>query len=127
MSNIPHDIKYTQSHEWVRLGPDGVATMGITDHAQASLGDITFVQLPRPGANLEAGAHLGVVESVKAASDLYTPLAGEVLAVNAALEATPELANQSPYGDGWMLKLKLSDPASIATLLDAPAYAALLA
>jgi glycine cleavage system H protein len=123
MSNIPQDIKYAQSHEWLRLGADGIATIGITDYAQGSLGDITFVQLPEVGANLKAGESFGVVESVKAASDLYAPVSGVVVGVNAALDASPELVNQSPFADGWMLRLKVTDSAAAASLLDAAAYA----
>lgn len=122
MSNIPADLHYAKSHEWLRLAADGTALVGITDYAQSSLGDITFVQLPKVGAPLAAGATFGVVESVKAASDLYMPVAGIVLAVNAALDANPELLNQDPYGEAWMLKLKL-EGSSPAELLDAAAYA----
>ncbi len=122
MSNIPADLHYAKSHEWLRLAADGTALVGITDYAQSSLGDITFVQLPKVGAPLAAGATFGVVESVKAASDLYMPVAGIVLAVNAALDANPELLNQDPYGEAWMLKLKLEGSAP-AELLDAAAYA----
>jgi len=122
MSNIPADLHYAKSHEWLRLAADGTALVGITDYAQSSLGDITFVQLPKVGAPLAAGATFGVVESVKAASDLYMPIAGIVLAVNAALDANPELLNQDPYGEAWMLKLKLEGSAP-AELLDAAAYA----
>lgn len=125
MSNIPQDLKYAESHEWVRLGADGVATIGITDYAQASLGDITYVQLPSVGAALKARDSFGVVESVKAASDLYAPVAGTVVETNAALEAAPELANKDPFGEGWLLKLRVDDPASVASLLDAGAYAKL--
>lgn len=125
MSNIPQDLKYAESHEWVRLGADGVATIGITDYAQGSLGDITYVQLPAVGAALKARDSFGVVESVKAASDLYAPVAGTVIETNAALEAAPELANKDPFGEGWLLKLRVDDPASVASLLDAEAYAKL--
>ncbi len=123
MSNIPQDLKYAQSHEWLRLGADGIATIGITDYAQGSLGDITYVQLPKAGASLKAGESFGVVESVKAASDLYAPVAGTVVEVNAALDASPELVNQSPFAGGWMLKLKVADAADTASLLAADAYA----
>lgn len=122
MSNIPADLHYAKSHEWLRLAGDGTAVVGITDYAQSSLGDITFVQLPKVGAILAAGATFGVVESVKAASDLYLPAAGVVLEVNAALDAAPEILNRDPYGEGWMLKLKLDGSAS-AELLDPAAYA----
>ncbi|MFZ5494119.1 MAG: glycine cleavage system protein GcvH [Verrucomicrobiota bacterium] len=123
MSNIPADLKYAKSHEWLKPAADGTALVGITDYAQNSLGDITFVQLPKVGTVLKAGEAFGVVESVKAASDVYAPVAGTVLEVNAALEANPEKVNTAPYTDGWMLKLKLADPASVAALLDASGYA----
>ena len=126
MSLIPADLRYAKSHEWVRPAADGTALVGITDYAQAALGDITYVQLPKPGATLAAGQVFGVVESVKAASDLYLPVAGTVVEVNPALTSAPETVNQSPYETGWMLKLKLADPASPATLLDAVAYAKVL-
>lgn len=123
MSNIPPDLKYAKSHEWLNVSPDGTALVGITDYAQDSLGDITFVQLPKVGAVLKAGEAFGVVESVKAASDVYMPLAGTVLEVNTALEANPEKVNASPYADGWMLRLKLDDPAAAGALLNATDYA----
>jgi glycine cleavage system H protein len=126
MSNIPADLVYAKSHEWLRAAADGTATIGITDYAQSSLGDITFVQLPKVGATLKAGETFGVVESVKAASDLYLPVAGTVLAVNTALDGAPETVNSAPYEGGWMLKLKLADPADIAALYDPAAYAKLI-
>ena len=119
------DRKYTKSHEWLKLESDGTATVGITDHAQNSLGDITFVQLPKVGAAFKAGESFGVVESVKAASDLYLPVAGTVVAVNTALDAAPETVNQSPYDNGWMLKLKVANPDEAGTLLSADDYAKL--
>lgn len=122
MSNVPTDLRYAKSHEWLRLESDGTATVGITDYAQSSLGDITYVQLPKVGASYQAGQTFGAVESVKAASDLYLPVSGEVIAVNTKLEATPETVNQSPYADGWMVKLKLTNPAEATRLLDAVAY-----
>jgi glycine cleavage system H protein len=122
MSNIPADLKYAKSHEWLKVAANGTALVGITDYAQNSLGDITFVQLPKVGATLKAGETFGVVESVKAASDIYAPVAGTVLEVNKALDANPEKVNQSPYGDGWMLKLKVTDPASATALLSAEDY-----
>lgn len=125
MSNIPADLRYAKSHEWLRSAADGTALVGITDFAQASLGDITYVQLPKPGTVLAAGQVFGVVESVKAASDLYAPVAGTVLEVNATLNAAPETVNQAPYAGGWMMKLKPADPAAVAVLLDAAAYAKL--
>jgi glycine cleavage system H protein len=126
MSNVPSDLNYAKSHEWVKLAGDGTATVGITDYAQNSLGDITFVQLPKVGVVLKAGDTFGVVESVKAASDLYAPVSGTVLAVNTILDATPETVNQSPYDTGWMLKLKLESPGGAAALLDAGSYQKLL-
>src|SRR5688572_25644231 len=101
MSTIPPDLKYAKSHEWLKLAADGTALVGISDYAQSSLGDITFVQLPKVGATLKAGETFGVVESVKAASDVYAPVAGTVLEVNKALEANPEKLNTSPYGEAW--------------------------
>jgi glycine cleavage system H protein len=123
MSNIPADLRYSKSHEWARLENDGTVTVGITDYAQNSLGDITYVQVPKVGAALKAGETFGVVESVKAASDLYAPIAGTVTAVNAALDSAPETVNKDPYAAGWMLKLKPADAAAVKTLLDAAAYA----
>jgi len=122
MSNIPADLRYAKSHEWVRVEADGTVTIGITDYAQNSLGDITFVQAPKVGATLKAGEMFGVVESVKAASDLYAPIGGTVTAVNGALDASPETVNKSPYAEGWMLKLKPTDPKAVDGLLDAAAY-----
>jgi glycine cleavage system H protein len=127
MSNVPADLKYAKSHEWVKVAADGTATVGITDYAQNSLGDITFVQVPKTGTTLRAGETFGVVESVKAASDVYAPVAGTVLEVNKALDANPEKVNQSPYGDGWMLKLKLVNPADVANLLSPEDYGKLTA
>ncbi len=125
MSNIPADLRYAKSHEWARAESDGTVTVGITDYAQNSLGDITYVQVPKVGATLKPGETFGVVESVKAASDLYAPMAGTVVAVNAALESAPETVNRAPYTDGWMLKLKPADTQAAASLLDAAAYAKL--
>jgi glycine cleavage system H protein len=126
MSSVPSDLRYAKSHEWLKPAGDGTAIVGITDYAQASLGDITYVQVPKVGAALKAGEVFGVVESVKAASDLYAPVSGTVVEVNSALDSAPETVNQVPYEGGWMLKLKLADPASPATLLDAAAYTKLL-
>ena len=126
MSTVPSDLKYAKSHEWLKLESDGTATVGITDYAQSSLGDITFVQLPKVGATLKAGETFGVVESVKAASDLYAPAGGTVVAVNATLDSAPETVNQSPYESGWMLKLKLADPSAAAALFDADGYSKLI-
>ena len=126
MSNVPAGLRYAKSHEWVKLESDGTATVGITDYAQSALGDITYVQLPKVGATLKAGETFGVVESVKAASDLYAPVAGTVVATNSGLDSAPESLNTAPYDGAWMLKLKLANPADVATLLDADAYQKLL-
>jgi glycine cleavage system H protein len=126
MSSLPADLRYAKSHEWVRPEADGTVTIGITDYAQNSLGDITYVQAPKVGAVLAAGAVFGVVESVKAASDLYAPVAGTVVAVNPALDGAPETVNREPYGAGWMMRLRPADPAAPGALLDAAAYGALL-
>ncbi|QYM80523.1 glycine cleavage system protein GcvH [Horticoccus luteus] len=123
MSNTPSDLRYAKSHEWVRLESDGTAVIGITDYAQNSLGDITYVQLPKVGATLNAGEAFGVVESVKAASDVYLPISGTVLAVNETLNSAPETLNTEPYGAGWILKLKPVDAAQANSLMDAAAYA----
>ena len=126
MSNIPVELRYAKSHEWLRPESDGTMTIGITDYAQNSLGDITYVQVPKVGAALKAGETFGVVESVKAASDLYAPIAGTVVAVNTVLDSAPETVNQAPYGEGWMLKLKPTDPTAAKALLDAAAYTKLV-
>jgi glycine cleavage system H protein len=123
---IPSDLRYTKEHEWVRVDGD-VATVGITQHAADQLGDIVFVELPEPGRLLTQFATFGVVESVKAVSDLFAPVAGEVLEGNASLLATPEVVNSDPYGAGWMLRIRLSDPGQMEQLLDAAAYEALTA
>ena len=122
MSNIPSDLRYASSHEWVRPEGDGVYTIGITEHAQELLGDMVFVELPDVGDQISAGDDVAVAESVKAASDVYAPITGEVLAVNEDLEDSPEMVNSDPYGDGWMFKVKAEDEAEIAELLDAEAY-----
>ena len=122
MSNIPSDLRYASSHEWVRPEGDGVYTIGITEHAQELLGDMVFVELPDVGDQISAGDDVAGAESVKAASDVYAPITGEVLAVNEDLEDSPELVNSDPYGDGWMFKVKAEDEAEIAELLDAEAY-----
>ncbi len=127
MSNIPGDLRYTKSHEWVRTLPDGSVEIGITDHAQAALGDLVFVEVPEAGRQLSAGDACAVVESVKAASDVYTPVGGEVAAGNESLATQPELINQDPYGQGWILRLKPTVGAGAAGLLDAAAYGELLA
>ena len=127
MSNdVPSELKYTTSHEWVRVDDD-VATIGISDHAQEMLGDLVFVELPEVGARLTAGAECAVVESVKAASDVYSPLSGEVTEVNEALADAPETINGDAFGDGWMFKLRLSEPDQLGDLLGADAYAEVMA
>ena len=110
--NIPGDLQYTKSHEWVRIEGD-TATIGITDHAQDELGDVVFVELPEEGDTFDAGESFGTVESVKAVSDLYTPVGGEVVEVNSALEDAPENINEDPYGEGWIVKLRTSDEADL--------------
>jgi glycine cleavage system H protein len=124
MSEIPKDLRYTKSHEWVRTLPDGSVEIGITDHAQHALGDMVFVEVPEAGRKLAAGDACAVVESVKAASDVYCPLAGEVLAGNAALATQPELINTDPYGQGWILRLKPAAGASSGALMSSDAYQA---
>ncbi len=124
MSNIPSELKYVSSHEWLRLESDGSVTVGITEHAQELLGDIVFVELPAVGANLAAEEQAGVVESVKAASDIYAPIAGEVLAVNDDLVAAPETANSEPYGAGWFFRIKPANAADLDGLMSAEQYAA---
>jgi glycine cleavage system H protein len=126
MSSIPDDLRYTKEHEWLKPAGDGTALVGITDYAQESLGDIVYVELPKPGAKFAAGATFGVVESVKAASDLYMPIAAEVVEVNSALESMPELVNQVPYAGGWMLKVRVTDATAVGKLLDAAAYTKLV-
>ena len=124
MSDIPSDLRYRESHEWVRVEADGNVVVGVSDHAQAALGDMVFVELPEPGMSYEQGEACAVVESVKAASDIYAPLSGEVIAANGELEDSPELVNSSPYGDGWLFKMIPSDSSQLDGLLDAEAYAA---
>jgi glycine cleavage system H protein len=124
MSEIPQDLRYARSHEWARQLADGTVEVGISDHAQHALGDLVYVELPEVGRDLAAGEACAVVESVKAASDVYSPVAGQVVAVNGQLAAAPELVNQQPYGEGWLLRLKPSAPLAGADLLDAAAYAA---
>jgi glycine cleavage system H protein len=123
MSSIPPELKYVESHEWIKPLPDGSLLIGITDFAQHQLGDLVFVDLPQAGRALAAGEACAVVESVKAASDVYAPVAGEVLEANAALADEPELLNSDPYGDGWLWKMKAADPAALDGLLNAEAYA----
>lgn len=126
MSQVPAELKYNDSHEWVRLEADGTVTVGITDHAQEALGDVVFVETPAVGSELSAGSSAGVVESVKAASDIYSPIDGTVLATNPALEGSPELVNSDPYGEGWMFRLQPANPAQINDMLDAAAYSDLI-
>jgi glycine cleavage system H protein len=123
----PNELKYTKSHEWVKIESDGTLTVGITDHAQELMGDMVYVELPEVGRKLDVGKECAVVESVKAASDVYAPVAGEVSAVNGAVADTPETVNKDPYGAGWMFKLKPASKADADKLLDAKAYAALVA
>jgi len=122
MSNIPAELLYTSSHEWMADNGDGTVTVGITHHAQELLGDIVFVEAPDVGRNLDAGEEYTVIESVKAASDSYSPIAGEIIAFNDALEDAPEVVNEDPYIEGWIVKIKLSDDADLSTLLSADAY-----
>ncbi|MFB9884948.1 glycine cleavage system protein GcvH [Balneatrix alpica] len=122
MSQIPANLRYTATHEWVLDNGDGTVTVGVTDHAQELLGDVVFVELPEVERELGADEEFGVIESVKAASDLYAPLAGTVVAVNESLNDTPEQVNADPYGEGWIFKLKLANQDDLTSLLDAAAY-----
>jgi glycine cleavage system H protein len=124
--SVPTDLRYTRDHEWVRLEGD-LATVGITQYAADQLGDIVFVELPDPGRTLEGAKAFGVVESVKAVSDLYAPVTGEVVAINDALAGGPELVNSDPYGEGWMIQVRVPGDADLGDLLDADAYDALVA
>ena len=126
MSQTPSELKYAASHEWARLEEDGTVTVGITDHAQDALGDVVFVELPEVGSALAASDEAGVVESVKAASDIYAPVAGEVIAINDVLEDAPETVNSDPYNDGWFFKLQPSDTSELEALLSAEDYQAQL-
>ena len=123
--NIPQDLKYTQDHEWVRVEGDE-ATVGITDFAQSELGDIVYVEVETEGETLAKEAVFGTVEAVKTVSDLFQPLSGEIIAFNDQLEDTPELVNEDPYGEGWIVKIKLSDPSEIADLLSSEGYQAVI-
>ncbi len=125
LMTFPDTLRYTSSHEWIRLDGD-IATVGITDHAQSELGDVVYLDLPATGRTATAGEGLAVIESVKAASDIYAPVAGEVTASNAAAAATTSLVNTDPYGDGWLFKIKVSDPAAVSALLDVAAYKSLV-
>ena len=124
MSEIPESLLYTSEHEWIREEDDGVLTVGVTDHAQESLGDVTFVELPDIGQSFERNAVFGVVESVKAASDLFMPVSGEIVATNDGLNDSPEKVNDDPYQEGWMIKIKASEDSVEKGLLDAAGYAA---
>lgn len=123
--SIPSDLRFNTSHEWVRLEGD-IATVGISDHAQAELTDVVFVELPAVGRSVDAGDPTAVVESVKAASDIYAPVGGEIVEVNPEVEANPALVNTDPYGDGWIFKLRVKDVAAVEALLDAAGYQALI-
>ncbi len=127
MSNVPQELRYSKTHEWVRQENDGTLTIGITDHAQGLLGDLVFVETPEVGSNYETGEDCAVVESVKAASDVYAPLAGKIVQVNTALADKPEIINSDPYGAGWLYKLKPEQPGELDELLNAAAYSAQIA
>lgn len=126
MSQVPDSLLYTKDHEWIRLEDDGLAVVGITDYAQESLGDITFVEFPGIGESFGSSDTFGVVESVKAASDLFMPVDAEILEINEDVDAEPELLNQDPYGKGWLLKIRLTDPSQVESLLKADAYSRLI-
>jgi len=122
MSELPVELKYAPSHEWARLDSDGTVVIGITDHAQEALGDVIYVELPEVGAEIDAGAEIAVVESVKAASDIYSPVSGKVVEVNQALEDEPDKVNESPYADGWFVRIKLSNPDELNDMMDVNNY-----
>ena len=122
MSDLPVELKYASSHEWARLESDGTVVIGITDHAQAALGDVVYVELPEEGAGIDAGSEIAVDESVKAASDIYSPVTGEVVEINPALEDQPETINQSPYVDGWLFRVRLSNPDELDDMMNADEY-----
>ena len=122
MSEVRAELRYLESHEWARVEADGTVTIGITDHAQAALGDVVFVEVPEVGSEVTAGSEAGVVESVKAASDIYSPISGEVIAVNEALEDAPETVNRSPYDDGWFFKVQPSELEELDNAMDAESY-----
>jgi glycine cleavage system H protein len=122
MSETPEELRYLESHEWARLEEDGTVTVGISDFAQDALGDVVYVELPELGSQLDAGQEAGVVESVKAASDIYCPVAGSVVAVNGALEDAPDAVNSDPYGEGWMFRIDPNDASELDQLLNADAY-----
>lgn len=123
MSEIPGDLRFLKSHEWVRVNDDGTATVGISEHAQEQLGDLVYVELPEVGSEVEAGAGTAVVESVKAASDIYAPVSGEIVAVNEALSDKPETINEDAFGDGWIFRIRYSDKSQIDDLMSADDYA----
>ncbi|MCG8315442.1 MAG: glycine cleavage system protein GcvH [Pseudomonadales bacterium] len=127
MSNIPAELRYLSSHEWLRVEDDGTAVVGITDHAQDAMGDLVFVETPELGSTVSASEEAGVVESVKAASDIYAPVSGEIVAINESLEDAPESVNQDPYGDGWMFRIKMSDASEVEKMLSADDYAEMIA
>ena len=127
MSNVPSDLRYLKSHEWARLEADGTITIGISDHAQQALGDLVFAEVPEAGRRVTAGEACAVVESVKAASDVYSPVSGEVVSGNADLGGRPELINQDPYGAGWLMRIRPDDKTQFAAMLDAKSYEAALA
>lgn len=122
MSEVPNDLKYTREHEWIRVDDDATVTVGITDHAQARLGDLVFVEAPEVGTSFGAGDAAAVVESVKAASDVYSPVAGEVVEANEALSENPELINNDPFGEGWIFRLKIENPEALDELLTPDDY-----
>ena len=127
MATVPQDLRYTQQHEYLKpAGEDGVFFVGITDYAQGELGDVVFVELPQPGASFDAMASFGTIEAVKAVSDLYCPVAGEIVESNGALDANPALVNSDPYGEGWMIKLRVTDPSAVEGLLSAADYEKLI-
>lgn len=127
MSKVPQNLKYTKSHEWARVESDGTITVGITDHAQDLMGDMVYVDLPQAGTKVTAGKECAVVESVKAASDVYAPVSGEIVEANAGTTDAPETVNKDPYGKGWLFRVKPGNPAEVNALLDAKAYEALVA
>lgn len=124
MSDIPLDLKYIETHQWVRVSDDGTATVGVTDFAQQQLGDLVYIGVPDVGVTVNGGEEAGVAESVKSASDVFSPITGEVLAVNELLEDEPEKVNEDPYGEGWLFRVKMSDPGELDGLMDPDAYAA---
>lgn len=127
MSQIPTDLKYIETHQWVRVAADGTATVGITDFAQDQLGDVVFVELPEVGDTVTGGEEAGVAESVKSASDVFSPVTGEVIEINESLEEEPEKLNEDPYGEGWLFRVKLADKGELDGLMEADAYAEVVA